>query len=374
MPLAIALVIMVLASVLFNIFTPWWFIPAASNWGKIDAAVNITLLISGAVFVVINLFLAYMIVRFRHQPQRRAHFQADNKKLENGLIAATSLAIIIMLAPGLWVYAEFVSPPEDAALIEVVGQQWHWRFRLPGADNELGQTSASRVSANNPFGLDEADPKGHDDILVAGAKLHLPIHQPVRLVLRSLDVLHDFYVPQIRAKMDLVPGSVSTFWFTPTRLGQFEILCAELCGIGHYNMRGHIVVQSSAEYDQWLTRQPTFGQGMAAAPELTSLSPQALLAMGKVLATTKGCRACHSVDGSRGIGPSWQHLFGQLETLEDGSQVLVDAAFIRESILRPNAKIAQGFAAIMPAMAMSQREVNALLSYIESLANPPKGK
>lgn len=96
--------------------------------------------------------------------------------------------------------------------------------------------------------------------------------------------------------------------------------------------------------------------------------------MGKVLATTKGCRACHSVDGSRGIGPSWQHLFGQLETLEDGSQVLVDAAFIRESILRPNAKIAQGFAAIMPAMAMSQREVNALLSYIESLANPPKGK
>ena len=144
--------------------------------------------------------------------------------------------------------------------VEAMGQQWQWSFRFPGADNRLGATDALFIDANNPYGLNPNDPRGQDDILASSGDLHLPIGKPIKMLLRSIDVLHDFYVPEIRAKMDLVPGIVTYFWFTPTKTGEFEILCSAFCGIGHPQMRAKVVIESEDEFKTWLAAQQTFAQ------------------------------------------------------------------------------------------------------------------
>jgi cytochrome c oxidase subunit 2 len=168
-----------------------------------------------------------------------------------------------MLAPGLIAWNQYVTVPDDAAVIEATGQQWQWGFRFPGQDGVLGTAAVAHINADNPFGLNPLDPYGKDDVLVETSELHMPLGKPVKMVLRSKDVLHDFYVPQFRAKMDLVPGIVTYFWVTPTRTGTFEILCAELCGVGHHAMRGTVVVESEADFNRWMGEQMTFGQILA---------------------------------------------------------------------------------------------------------------
>jgi len=142
----------------------------------------------------------------------------------------------------------------------VVGQQWQWSFRLPGKDGRLGTSDTRNVTADNPLGLNPNDPNGQDDTVIIGDDLHLQVGKPVKVLLRAIDVVHDFYVPQFRAKMDMIPGSVTYYWFTPTRTGEFEVLCAELCGVGHPYMRGRVVVDEATNYHAWLTQQRTFAQ------------------------------------------------------------------------------------------------------------------
>src|SRR5690606_10066189 len=120
--------------------------------------------------------------------------------------------------------------------------QWHWLYRFPGEDGVLGTVEIAYTSVDNPFGINPDDPNGQDDVLVAHPELHLPLGQPVKLLLRSTDVLHNFTVPQFRVKMDLVPGMVTYQWLTPTQVGSYEVLCEELCGLAHYAMRGRVVV------------------------------------------------------------------------------------------------------------------------------------
>lgn len=258
MKLVIALVLLVAGSLLFHWLSPWWMTPLASNWGAIDTTIQITLYITGFVFVAVNLFLAYAVFRFRFDPSRRAHYEPENKKLEIWLTAITAIGVAAMLAPGLIVWADFVEVPEDADEIEIVGSQWQWQFRLPGADGVLGEVDARYIGPNNSFGMNNDDPAGLDDILVSTNELHLPLDRPVKVLLRSKDVLHDFAVPQFRVKMDLVPGLVTYVWFTPTRTGKFDILCMELCGIAHYTMRGYVVVDEQVDFDEWLAGQQTW--------------------------------------------------------------------------------------------------------------------
>ena len=260
MPTAIILVLVALGSVLFHVLSPWWWTPIASNWGYIDDTINITFWITGVVFTAIVLFMAYCVFRFRHQPGRRAEYEPENKKLEWWLTIVTAVGVAAMLAPGLFVWNQFVTVPQEASEVEVVGQQWQWSFRLPGKDGRLGTSDIQYVSSDNPLGLNPDDPDGQDDVVIEADDLHLPLGKPVKVLLRSIDVLHDFYVPEFRAKMDLVPGMVTYFWFTPTRTGTFEILCAELCGVGHSNMRGTVVVEEQSEYQAWLRKQQTFAQ------------------------------------------------------------------------------------------------------------------
>jgi cytochrome c oxidase subunit 2 len=260
MAVALILLLVAVASVLFHFMSPWWWTPIASNWQYIDNTIIITFWITGAVFVAVVAFIAYCVFRFRHREGRAAAYEPENKKLEWWLTVGTAIGVVAMLAPGLVVWNQFVTVPAGAAEIEVMGQQWRWSYRLPGRDGRLGTTDARNVSADNPMGLNPDDPNGRDDVVIESGDLHLPVGKPVKVLLRSIDVLHDFYVPEFRAKMDMIPGSVTYFWFTPTRVGTFEVLCAELCGVAHAQMRGTVIVEEESQYHAWLEKQRTFAE------------------------------------------------------------------------------------------------------------------
>ncbi len=300
MTLAVVLVLLVVASIIFHFWSPWWFTPLASNWTSIDSTIDITFWVTGSVFVAVNFFLAYVVYRYRYQKNRRAHYQPENKRLELWLTAVTALGVVAMLAPGLVVWAKFVEVPDDAAEVEVLGQQWQWGFRFPGADGRLGSASIRYVSQSNPFGLDPGDPNSQDDRLIMSSELHLPVDQSVKVLLRSKDVLHNFAVPQFRVKMDLVPGTISYLWFAPSRLGRFDILCMELCGLAHHAMRGQVVVESRADFQAWLQRQPTFYESQ----------------QGKVGDAAAGrqlygvCAACHGEKGEGRVAMNAPRLSG----------------------------------------------------------------
>ena len=260
---AVIFAIIIIASIIFHFWSPWWWTPVASNWGNIDATIILSFWVTGAVFVGVCLFMAYCVWRYRYRPDRRAEYEPENKKLEWRLTWLTSLGVAALLAPGLLVWNQFVTVPKNAFNVEVVAYQWGWNYRLPGEDGILGKTDAKLVSYENPYGLNLNDPNGKDDIIVQDADLHLQIDQPVKINLRSLDVIHNFYVPQFRAKMDTLPGIVSYYWFTPTKTGKYEILCAEFCGTGHYGMRGTVLVDEKKDYSNWLAQQITFKQILA---------------------------------------------------------------------------------------------------------------
>jgi len=265
MIVALALLCVAVGTVLFHFLSPWWWTPIASNWSYIDHTIILTFWITGAVFVAVVLFMAYCVMRFKYRQGARSEYNPESKKLEWWLTILTSIGVAGMLTPGLFVWNQFVTVPEGAAKMEVLGKQWSWGFRLPGKDGKLGTSNARLVSDDNPFGIDPKDPNGQDDLLIEDDDLHIPLDRPVKVLLRSIDVLHDFYVPEFRAKMDMVPGSVTYYWFTPIRTGTFDILCFELCGVGHYAMRGKVVVEEQGAYDAWLNKQITFRKSLVAA-------------------------------------------------------------------------------------------------------------
>lgn len=287
MPFAVVLILLVVGSVLFHLLSPWTFTPLASNWSMVDVTVDITLYVTGLVFVAVNLFMAYCVIKFRYKKGAKATYEPENKKLEGWLTLLTAVGVAAMLTPGLLVWGQFVNVPEEAHVVEAVGQQWHWTFRYPGVDGKFGEVDAERISADNPFGIDPDDPNGQDDVLVYSPEAHIPLGKPVKFLLRSKDVLHDFAVAQFRVKMDLVPGMNTFLWLTPTQLGRFEILCEELCGIAHYAMRGAVVVEEPEAYATWLAQQNTWAMNSARVAGNAAVGA----------ANYAVCSACHGQQG-----------------------------------------------------------------------------
>jgi cytochrome c oxidase subunit 2 len=165
--------------------------------------------------------------------------------------------------------------------------------------------------------------------------------------------------------MDLVPGLVSRFWFTPTQTGRFEIMCAEFCGVAHFNMRGHIVVEPADRFVAWLDAQPTYAQSLV---KTGAPAADVLVAQGRALAQSRGCLACHTLDGRPGVGPTWRGLYGKTETLVGGAKVAVDDAYLRRSIVEPNVQVVQGFAPVMPPSSLNDQEMDALIAFIKDAA------
>jgi cytochrome c oxidase subunit 2 len=287
MAIALGILFLVVVTVLFHLFSPWWWTPLAADWGFLDLTVDITFWITGVVFIVLNAFLIWVIIKYRHREGLKAHYEPESHKLETWLTIITTAGVVALLAPGLWAWGKFVDVPDDARIVEVAGQQWHWTFRFPGEDGVLGQVSVAEMSVDNPFGMKADDPAGRDDILVNSGELHLPLGESYKFVLRSKDVLHNFTVPQFRVKMDLVPGSTPYAWLKTIRTGRYDILCEELCGIGHFAMRGAVVVEEPAEFDAWLASWPRYADVLDQTEAQVNVG-QAQYAV---------CAACHGAQG-----------------------------------------------------------------------------
>lgn len=237
----------------------WWLPPLASVHGAvIDNLFMITLALTGIVFLLVHVLLAYFVWRYRaRSAQQQAYFYLENRPLEviYTLIPALTLTGLIAVGTRAWFHIHS-DPPAEALPVRVIGEQFAWRFQYPGADGKLGRFHPRFVSETNPFGIDPDDPASHDDIVTT--ELHVPLGRPVVAYINSKDLLHSFFVPALRVKQDAVPGMTTRFWFIPTQAGTYDIPCAELCGQGHYIMRGQMVVESDATFEAWLAQQPSF--------------------------------------------------------------------------------------------------------------------
>ena len=356
MPLAIVVVLLVVGSVVFHILSPWWFLPIASDWGMMDNTVQLTFWVTGFVFVAVNLFMAYSIVKFRHRAGHKAEYRPEDKKLEWWLTGITTLGVAALLTPGLFVWARFVTVPPDASIVEVMGQQWNWSYRYPGNDGALGATDANLITPANPFGIDPNDAKGQDDVLVQSQDLHLPIGKPVKVLLRSRDVTHQYAVPQFRVKMDMVPGMVTYFWFKPTKLGTYNVLCEQLCGIAHFAMRGRVVVEEQKDYDAWLAAQSTY----ASIAATKAGDPAAGAASYAV------CSACHGADAQGNPALNAPKLAGQ-----DAWYLSRQLYGFRHNLRGADAKDTYGQQ--MAPMAMTLADDTAVRNVVAYIASLPAG-
>ncbi|MGI9222112.1 MAG: c-type cytochrome [Woeseiaceae bacterium] len=303
MPFAVVLILLVVGSIIFHVLSPWWFTPLASNWAMVDVTMDITFYVTGLVFVAVNLFMAYCVIKFRYRKEARATYEPENSKLENWLTFLTAIGVAAMLTPGLLVWANFVNVPDEAHVVEAVGQQWHWTYRYPGEDGKFGEVDAERISDDNPFGIDPDDPNGQDDVLVYDPEAHIPLDKPVKFLLRSKDVLHNFTVTEFRVKMDLVPGTDTYLWLTPTVKGRFEVLCEELCGIAHHTMRGAVIVEEQEDFETWLAQQPTW------ADNSSKVAGNAQIGAAQYAV----CAACHGQEGEGMQALNAPKLTGQSE-------------------------------------------------------------
>ena len=306
---------------------------AASAQAKpIDWMWNLELIFMSFFFALIVVPMAYSLIIFRRKKgdTSDAEHMEGNTKLE---IAWTVIPLFIVLAfayLGAVNLAETRRVDPDATVVKVTGIQWSWKFEYPAVDG----------------------------VSVVSDELHLPAGKQVLLQMTSLDVIHSFWVPEFRVKQDLVPGRITELRITPTLEGNYKVRCAELCGTSHAYMEKPVVISSQEGFDGWMAEQVKLAEKAAATPE----------GRGKALVDANGCVACHSINGSPGIGPTWFGLFGSEVELTDGTAVIADEAYITESIKAPQAKIVAGFEnQLMPTYGFTDEQIADIVAYIKTL-------
>ena len=239
-----------------------WAPEVASEHGVgVDGVIEYLRLTTGAILVIGTLALMWFV--WRSGRGKATEIPRMRRRTEDlaSLVPVLAMALIAeagVLVKGLPVWEQvYGEPPEGATIVEATGKQFEWLLRYPGPDGVFGRTDPALIdNVSNLVGIDPADPAGADDIVLRN-QLHVAVGQTVALRIKARDVLHSFSVPAMRLKQDAVPGSVIPIQFVPTRTGEFEIACAELCGMGHYSMRARVVVHEAAEFDAWLRAQST---------------------------------------------------------------------------------------------------------------------
>ncbi len=246
--------------------------PASDHGVKYESMFKVTIILTGAVFILTHIVLFWFIYRYQYTGKRTAYYYPHNSKLEILWTTVPALTLVILVVIGLKHWVNMTSaPPKDTMVVEVMGKQFNWIMRYPGKDGVFGKTDFRRINdANNVIGLDWDDPASKDDIVVQSGELHLIKDVPVQLVIKSRDVIHDVGLPHFRMKMDAVPGIITTMWFTPTISTKemaeatknpdfvYEISCDQMCGKGHYSMRGVVIVETKADLNIWLNGQQSY--------------------------------------------------------------------------------------------------------------------
>jgi cytochrome c oxidase subunit 2 len=307
----VSLLVVVGAVITYLILTAIYQLPVAASEQAIaiDQLFNVHFILISLLFALIVVFIGYSVVVFRRKEgddEDGIHFEG-NTVLE---VLWTIIPLIIVVGLGIWaafILSDITAAKSNEMVVEVTGRQWSWVFAYPDYQDA-----------------------GSSDTLV------LPVDQPVHLQMTAQDVLHSFWVPEFRMKQDLVPGQVTELRFTPTEIGEYKVLCAEICGLQHAEMRANVQVVSRADFDAWIAGRST---------SVATVPPEE---RGARWATDFGCLGCHTVDGAASVGPTWQGLFGRRETMADGTTVTVDEAYMTESILQPAAHIVAGFPSVMP--------------------------
>ena len=239
-----------------------WMPPLASEHGAgIDRMLSYLMWSVGSLFVIGHGVLGYFVWRYGRAGKVTHRMATWKAERQWSLIPVVLMSLVAeggVFALGLPVWSKYYGPPPpDAITIEVTGEQFAWNVRYAGVDGKFGRTDFHLIGLDNPVGIDPKDAAARDDILLPSV-MYVPVNRPVRIRLRSKDTLHSFFLPHLRVKQDAVPGMNIDIWFVPTATGDFEIACAELCGFGHYQMRGVLHVVTSAEYEKWLREAETF--------------------------------------------------------------------------------------------------------------------
>ncbi len=248
-----------------------------------DSMMYVTLIMTGIVFIITQGLLCWFAFRYQSTPNRKAYFYAHNNRLEILWTTVPALAMAVLVIIGLRHWFNITSEaPADSQIVEVVGKQFNWIIRYPGKDGVLGKRNFQLINnENNVLGLDTNDRQNLDDIILENGEVHVIVNRPIKFIIGSRDVIHDVGLPHFRYKMDAVPGITTTLWFTPKYTTAqmkeitgnpdfvYEIACDQMCGKGHYSMRGTIIVETAEEHAAWLAKQQPYlkgGQAPAPAP------------------------------------------------------------------------------------------------------------
>ena len=305
-----------------------WFLPeqGSSVSGDVDNVFFMITVICAIFAIGITGTLICFAIRYRRVPGRVA-----DSSLRHNIILETMWSVLpagllaLIFAMGMVTFIDMATVPDEAYEIQVIGKSWVWSFVYPNGyvDNDL----------------------------------HVPVDRPVRLVMSSDDVIHSLYIPAFRVKQDLIPGRYTKMWFEANRVGEFDLFCTEYCGTKHSDMYCKVVVHPPGEFEKWLRDASNFMDRMSPAEA------------GELLYKRRGCAQCHSVDGSKMVGPTFWESFGEEAMLDSGDTIVVDENYIRQSILEPQAKGRAGYRRVMPTYQgqLTEAEINALIAYIKTL-------
>lgn len=309
-----------------------WIPEVASDLAaKVDGVLLFITVISVIFFLIVSILLIFFAVKYRRRREdEETPYITGNQTLELIWTVIPSILLMVIFVYGFVVFRDMRNPPADATEINVTAKQWLWQFEYYNGKKTLNE-------------------------------LYVQQNRPVKLVMRSEDVIHSFFVPDFRVKQDILGGRYTQLWFTPTKVGTFQLFCAEYCGTGHSKMLGKVVVLSPEAYDIWEKgARVTEEIGVASLPDAER---------GEQIYKQSGCNACHSLDGSTGVGPSWKSLVGHKVAMQNGEEITADENYIRESILEPQAKIVKGYQPVMPSFKgiLSDADISALISYMKTL-------
>ena len=303
-------------------------VEASAQARPIDWLWNLQLKIMSFLFALIVVPMVYSLVVFRRRKGETGegeHFEG-NTNLEIAWTIIPLITVVILAYIGAGNLAKVRRADPNAMVVNVTGIQWTWKFEY---DNG-----------------------------VVSDELHVPVGKQVLLKMTSTDVIHSFWVPEFRVKQDLVPGRITELRITPTLIGDYKVRCAELCGTSHAYMVKPVIISSQADFDAWMSAQVALASEAAQTPE----------GSGKALVAANGCAACHSIDGSKGIGPTWAGLAGSQVELSGGTTVTATDDFLYESIKEPQATIVAGFeSAQMPAYGFDDQQIADIIAYIKTL-------